>query len=128
MAGACSLGRIGPGAEQPDSCHTSAVSAAYAVVYLRRPGQAWPADIGDDPALMAAAQSESGVITWGICRRNLRNLVRAGDVLVFFAADRLTDHTPASYCWVGYATVDRKISQAEIWEKNELADFRTYPN
>lgn len=104
------------------------MATAYAVVYTRDPTQEWPADIGDDPAIMAAAMRGPGVITWGICRRSERNRVGRGDVIVFFAADRLADRTPARYFWIGYATVDWKISQTDIWTIDELAGLRDYPN
>jgi hypothetical protein len=58
---------------------------------MRRPDTAWPADLGDDPAPIAAVESEVGLITWGVCRRSLRNIVTTGDVVVFFAADRLPE-------------------------------------
>jgi hypothetical protein len=104
------------------------MATAYAVVYTRAPGSDWPMDIGDDPAMMAATMPGPGVITWGICRRAERNRVARGDLIVFFAADRLSDRKPARYCWVGYATVDWKVTQADIWTSGELSGLRKYPN
>jgi hypothetical protein len=54
----------------------------------------------------------------------------AGDVVVFFAADRLADRRPepGRYQFVGYATVDRKVSQLDIWQEDSLAVFRSYQN
>jgi hypothetical protein len=105
---------------------------AYAVVYLRDPSAAWPNDLGDDPAFEAALRSTDAgsVVTWGVCRRRLRNRVVPGDVVVFFAADRLPDRQPeaARYQFVGYATVDRKVSQLEIWQDDKLSVFRGYRN
>jgi hypothetical protein len=85
-------------------------------------------DIGDDPAMMVATMPGPGVNTWGICRRAERNRVGRGDLIVFFAADRLSDRRPARYCWVGYATVDWKVAQVDIWTIGELAGLRDYPN
>ena len=55
-----------------------------------------------------------GVITWGICRRPARNRVSRRDLIVFFAADKLSDRRPARYSWIGYATVDWKVSHTDI--------------
>jgi hypothetical protein len=104
------------------------MATGYAVVYTRAPDSEWPVDIGDDPAIMAAAMPGPGVITWGICRRRERNRVGRDDVIVFFAADRLSDRRPARYCWIGYGTVDWKVSQTDIWTVDELAGLRGYPN
>jgi hypothetical protein len=103
-------------------------ATTYVVVYTTDPLSLWPADIGDDPAIIAAAHPGPGVVTWGICRRPQRNRARPGDLVVFFAADLLDERRPARYKWVGYATVDRKISQPDIWENEQYAGFRQYPN
>lgn len=108
------------------------MSRAYAAVYLRRSEPGWPYDLGDDPSFEAASQHaiDGGVLSWGICRRNLRNPVKPGDVVIFFAADRFADRRPepVRYAFVGFATVDRKISQVQIWEDDQFAVFRGYRN
>jgi hypothetical protein len=100
---------------------------AVAACYLRRAGDDWPVDVGDDPSCRHAA-STGGVITWGVCRPDVRNELEAKDLVIFFAVDRLGDRRPARYAWVGYATVARKVSQREIFERDELAPLRQYPN
>jgi hypothetical protein len=100
---------------------------SYVAVYLRRPGDGWPVDSGDDPSFEYAAQA-AGPVTWGVCRPDVRNAVAIGDVVVFFAADSMRDRKPARYFWVGFATVQAKIGQDEIFEKESLATFRSYPN
>jgi hypothetical protein len=59
------------------------MATSYVVVYSRAPLSDWPADIGDDPAIIAAAGAGPGAITWGICRRPQRNRIRPGDLVVF---------------------------------------------
>ncbi|MGA2451872.1 MAG: hypothetical protein ABTD50_24750, partial [Polyangiaceae bacterium] len=73
-------------------------------VYLRRPGDGWPVDNGDDPSFEYAAAA-TGPVTWGVCRPDARNAVSVGDVVVFFAADSLRDRKPARYVWVGFELV-----------------------
>jgi hypothetical protein len=60
----------------------------------------------------------------------LRNRVLPGDVVEFFAADRLPDRRPeaARYQFVGCAAVDREVSQLEIWRDCRLSVFRGYCN
>lgn len=100
---------------------------SYVAVYLRGPGDGWPVDSGDDPSF-EHARNVSGPVTWGVCRPDVRNAVSIGDVVVFFAADSMRHQKPARYFWVGFATVHAKIAQDEIFEKESLAAFRSYPN
>ncbi|MCA9590793.1 MAG: hypothetical protein KC657_36090 [Myxococcales bacterium] len=100
---------------------------SYVAVYLRRPGEGWPVDSGDDPSFEYATET-TGPVTWGVCRPDVRNAVAIGDVVVFFAADSMRDRKPARYFWVGFATVHAKIAQDEVFEKESLAAFRSYPN
>src|SRR4051794_40836529 len=100
---------------------------AYAACYLRRPGTDWPIDIGDDPSF-EHAHLTGGCLTWGVCRTDLRNRLSPGDLVVFFAADRLGDRVPARYAWVGYATVERKLSQDAIFQRASEHTYRDYPN
>jgi hypothetical protein len=63
----------------------------YIATYLREsPDDEWPFDHGDDPSFRSS-QRLRGRVTWGVCRQNVRNQLRPGDVVVFFAADRLRD-------------------------------------
>jgi hypothetical protein len=100
---------------------------AFAAVYLRRHDVEWPVDIGDDPSF-AWVHTHGGPVTWGVCRPDLRNALGAEDLVVFIAADRLRDRSPARYAWVGYATVASKVSQTAIFDRPDLAPFRARPN
>jgi hypothetical protein len=55
----------------------------------------------------------------------VRNALRPDDLVIFFAADRLADRrpAPARYCFVGFATVERKVTRAEIWNDDSLAVY-----
>jgi hypothetical protein len=104
---------------------------AYVAVYLRDPqADAWPLDVGDDPSFDASARFASigGVLSWGVCRPDLRKRVQPGDLIVFFATDQLRYHRPARYVFVGFATVDRLVSHQAIWEDVDLAVYRQYRN
>jgi len=104
---------------------------AYVAVYLAAPGAStWPVDVGDDPAFECSrlhAQA-GGRLSWGVCRPDLRNEIRPGDVVVFVAADRLRDRRPARYRLAGWGTAERLVSQVEVWQREDLAVFRKYRN
>ncbi len=93
-------------------------------VYRRALDQGWPWDLGDDPSFEASARA-SGQITWGVCRPPVRNAVSVGDLVVFFAGGR---KVPCTYQFVGFATVDQKISRDKIWTLPEFATYRSYRN
>jgi hypothetical protein len=104
----------------------------YIAVYHRSPGKDWPEDVGDDPAFVASREfiSEGGVLSWGVCRQDVRNKLNRGDLVLFFATDRRADRqaAPVRYWFVGFATVAQKVSQVDIWRKRSLAVFRNYQN
>jgi hypothetical protein len=102
----------------------------YIVTYLRAPLREWPVDVGDDPSFMASAKARQrgGVLTWGVCRQDVRNALRRGDLVVFFAADRFRDRRPARYSFVAFGTVDQKVSQTEIWTTSSLEVYRSHAN
>ncbi len=99
----------------------------YAAVYLRDSAAEWPADIGDDPSF-AWSHDKSGPLTWGVCRPDVRNPIVKDGVVVFFAADSIASRKPARYVWVGFATVERKVSQVDLFQQTDLASLRQYPN
>jgi hypothetical protein len=105
-------------------------AAAYVVVYLRAPGDGWPVDVGDDPAFECSGRwARTGArLSWGVCRPDLRNTIAAGDVMVFIAADRMSDRRPARYQLAGWATAERIVSQLDIWQHEELAVYGHYRN
>lgn len=82
----------------------------------------WHYDIGDDPSFYQFFKRKS--LTWGICRTNIRNNLQNDDVVLFycFCADCF------AYFLTGFATVDKKIKQSEIWKKNEYSSYRDYFN
>lgn len=82
-------------------------------------------DSGDDPAFYSAMRL-GGPVSWGVCRPPLRRRLRAGDVVAFFAARKLT--AGLEYSFKGFATVRAKVSQVEIWERRDLQVFRQYLN
>jgi hypothetical protein len=99
----------------------------YVCVYLRKSNDGWPFDGGDDPAFRCSVK-QRGPLTWGVCRPDVRNALREGDGVVYFAADRLSNRNPARYQFVGFATVEQRVTQTDIWKLPALAAFRRYGN
>jgi hypothetical protein len=80
------------------------------------------------PGAAAPTWGTDRVLSWGMCRPDLRNTVTVGDVAVFMAADRLSDRPSARYQLAGWATVERTVSQLDIWQQEKLAVYRHYSN
>lgn len=105
-----------------------ATLTAYAVVYLADdPSANWPLDVGDDPSFESSSQHR-GQLSWGVCRTDLRNQVRPGDLIIFFAGEKLPNGAELKYRFVGWATVTEKVSQVDVWEQPRLAIYRAYRN
>lgn len=101
--------------------------ANYAVTYLSSAIASWPLDVGDDPAF-GTSERLHGPVTWGICRADIRKAAKAGDVIVFFAAQAGAARSDVVYRFVGYGRVARLLSQVDIWRKPDLGLFRDYQN
>jgi hypothetical protein len=82
-------------------------------------------DTGDDPAFFSAERL-GGAVSWGVCRTDLRRKVNPGDVVVFFAVKKSSDGL--DYFFKGYATVERKVSQVDVWTQDALRGYRRYLN
>ena len=87
----------------------------------------WLYEAGDDPSFFSAAKND-GPVTWGVCRRDVRSSIAAGDVVAFFAVDYEGGRWPRRYCLVGALTVEDKVSHAAIHDDKRLAKFRKYLN
>jgi hypothetical protein len=85
----------------------------------------WPYDTSDDPAFFSARHF-GAAITWGICRPQLRCLLREGDVVVFISSED-EEGTPV-YRFCGFGTVAGKVTQDAVWRADDLAVFRDYLN
>jgi len=110
------------------------MSRVYVCVYHCTPGRDLPFDYdrGDDPSFLSSAglRDDGGVLTWGVCRPDVRNAIQPNDLVGFFAAERQLHfpQVPVRYYFTGFATVDRKIRQSDIWQQEEFAVYRQYPN
>lgn len=89
--------------------------------------QDWPYDVGDDPSFYAARKF-GGQLSWGICRQDVRNRLRPGDIVVFFSFRRFKETGDSEYRLCALATVDRKVSQMDLWHDQNLEIYRKYFN
>jgi hypothetical protein len=87
----------------------------------------WPYDVGDDPSFFSQSTTGSN-LTWGVCRPQVRNRVREGDIVIFVSVRRRTKDYPFEYCLCAVATVETKVRQTDIWQADELKTFRDYLN
>src|SRR5467141_3677505 len=87
----------------------------------------WPLDYGDDPSFYAMRQF-GGQLSWGICRQDVRNRLRTGDVVVFFSYLKFDGAGDSEYRLCALATVEKTVSQTELWQDPKLQKFRKYFN
>jgi hypothetical protein len=87
----------------------------------------WPYDIGDDPSFFSLRYF-GGNLTWGICRQQVRNPIRPGDIVVFFSSQQERHSKAIEYCLCAVATVERKVWQADIFNDPGLRLYRRYLN
>jgi len=102
----------------------AATNDVYVAVYRRAAATGWPYDFGDDPSF-EASQKTQGRITWGVCRPDVRGRIKPGDLVIFIAVDPTL---PARYQFVGYATVDQRVSREAIWREPQLGVYQEYRN
>jgi hypothetical protein len=90
--------------------------------------QTWPYDLGDDPSFFSSKSfaEHGGRLTWGVCRRDVRNAVSQGDVVAFFGFRDAGEVVEYTFC--AFATVEQKVTQADIWSDEELSTYRAYLN
>ena len=110
-----------------EACEQNIQSCKY-----KDPIQSWPqcGDLGDDPSFYASYIFNSP-ITFGVCRRNLRKILREDDVILFFRTHCVLDTRNKARCWryyfVGYATIDQLTTHKAIANCNESI-FQKYSN
>lgn len=89
--------------------------------------QDWPFDGGDDPSFYAARKF-GGQLSWGVCRQDVRNNLRSDDVVVFFSFRKFEETGDSEYRLCAIATVERKVSQMEVWQDRNLRLYKKYFN
>ncbi len=89
--------------------------------------QDWPYDVGDDPSFFAMRKF-GGQLSWGICRQDVRNRLRPGDIVVFFAFQKFEETGDSEYRFCALASVDKCVSQTDLWQDKSLRIYRKYFN
>jgi hypothetical protein len=110
-----------------DDSSVSACGSTIAAFKKAVKCQSWPYDNGDDPSFYAARKF-GGQLSWGICRQDVRNRLRRGDIVVFFSFRNFKETGDSEYRLCALATVDRRVSQIDIWQDKGLEIYRKYFN
>ena len=113
--------------EPPNREAEESVGAEARELWAAMREREWLYEAGDDPSFFSAAKND-GPVTWGVCRRDVRSQVSAGDVVAFFAVDYEGGQWPRKYCLVAALTVEDTVSHAAIHDDERLAKFRKYLN
>ena len=102
----------------PTSC-LAAASGHFASVEKAIAAKEWPYDNGDDPSFFVA-RHDGGLLTWGVCRQDVRNKIRRGSICVFFAFTKDKDVT--RYRMSAVATVSEKLDRQFIFQDPRFHD------
>jgi len=87
----------------------------------------WPYDYGDDPSFYAMRKFKAP-LSWGVCRPDVRNQLCTGHIVVFFSYAKYKDTGDSEYSLCALATVERTVSQTQLWENPKLRKFTKYFN
>ena len=85
-------------------------------------------DWGDDPSFFAA-QNRLGDVrkaSWGVCRRDVRNALTKGDLVVFFCGCQ--KKRVWRYYFVGFGRVGDLVDRAALWTDPAQEPYRTFYN
>lgn len=96
-------------------------------------------DWGDDPSFFGAREAfnDARRASWGVCRRDVRSAVKAGEAVSFFIGKPAFDvkarggHVPngaVDYFYVGCGTVGQLANRFQLWEDDGLAKYRDFYN
>lgn len=88
-------------------------------------------DWADDPSFFCAQEILGDVrrSSWGVCRRDVRNQLRPGDLVVFFCGKQnFNELKEWKYYFIGYGTVKETISRERIWEDKSYSQYCSFFN
>ena len=108
---------------QPDS-RINAAFGRFACVEKAIAAGEWPYDNGDDPSFFAARR-DHGLLTWGVCRRDVRARIRVGSICVFVAFEK--DRALIRYRMSAIATVAEKLDRRSVFQDSRFQG-KTYIN
>lgn len=97
----------------PPTNRLVAASGRFACVEKAIAAGEWPYDNGDDPSFYAA-RHDGGILTWGVCRQDVRNKIRRGSICVFFAFTKDRDIT--RYRMSAVATISEKLDRRSVFQ------------
>jgi hypothetical protein len=87
-------------------------SGQFEIVENAIQNREWPYDNGDDPSFYQARRRN--LLTWGICRPNVRNAIHKHDIVVFLSFTKIAGRIVYRLCSV--ATVAFKMDHRYVWD------------
>jgi hypothetical protein len=88
-------------------------------------------DWGDDPSFFSAQHrlGDVNAASWGVCRRDVRSVLTAGEFVVFFCGQAdLKNQDRWDYFFIGVGTVLKPLPRADIWQNASLTPYRAFYN
>lgn len=109
---------------KPTTSRLAAASGRFFCVEKAIEAKEWPYDNGDDPSFFAA-RHDGGLLTWGVCRRDVRSKIRPGDMCVFLAFTK--EREIIRYKMSAVATVLEKLDRRSVVHDSRFQG-KTYIN
>lgn len=88
-------------------------------------------DWADDPSFFCAQEMLGDIrqASWGVCRKDVRNQLHHGDLVIFFCGKRVLQKPKEwRYYFIGFGTVKETLSREEIWENGKYSTYRDFYN
>lgn len=83
----------------------------------------WPYDNGDDPSFYVARKVK-GRLTWGVCRRDVRQSLAPNDIVVFFSYTTIGSPKMIRYRLCAVATVEEKVDHRAVFSDGRLKNYQ----
>ncbi|MEX2385614.1 MAG: hypothetical protein WEB59_13675 [Thermoanaerobaculia bacterium] len=88
-------------------------------------------DWGDDPSFFAATEilGDTRAASWGVCRRDVRARLSAGDFVLWFCAKQDPGQLDRwLYFFVGCSTAGEVLSRQELWGDTRFSAYTRFYN
>ena len=87
-------------------------------------------DWGDDPSFFCSSRQLSDVnrASWGVCRTDVREVLREKDVVVFFCGRQYKAVRCWNYYFIGFGTVQHVVPRKDIWTNPKYKPYRSFYN
>jgi hypothetical protein len=88
-------------------------------------------DWADDPSFYCSQDilGDLRQTSWGVCRRDVRNQLETGDLVVFFCGKQdIQERKRWKYYFIGFGTIKYTLYRKDIWGDEKYSPYRDFFN